>query len=110
VIESRRLGAVTVFEVHGRLTRESGLRPAIHAAFDQGSATVVLNLEKVSGIDSSGLSELLRCESSALDHGGRVVICSPSAKANAVILVAQLHRTFNIYPTEGQALASVRES
>ena len=84
MIESRRLGAVTVFQVHGRLSRESGLRPAIRAAFDEGSDTVVLNLEDVSGIDSSGLGELLRCESSALDHGGRVVICSPSAKANAV--------------------------
>jgi len=110
VIESRRLGAVTVFQVHGKLTGESGLRPAIHAAFDQGSATVVLNFEQVSGIDSSGLGELLRCEFSALNHGGRVIICSPSAKANAVILVAQLHRTFNIYPTEVQALASVKES
>jgi anti-anti-sigma factor len=108
VIESRRLGAVTVFQVHGRLTRESGLRPAIHAAFDEGSQTVVLNFEQVSGIDSSGLGELLRCESTALDRGGRVVICSPSPKASAVILVAQLHRTFTVYTTEGQAIASVQ--
>jgi len=110
VIESRRLGAVTVFQVQGKLTRESGLRPAIHAAFDEGSATVVLNFEKVSGIDSSGLGELLSFESAALRRGGRVVICSPSPKASAVILVAQLHRTFNIYATEGQALESVKAS
>lgn len=108
MIDSTRLDNVTVFHVHGRLTGESGLRPAIRAAFDEGSDTVILNLQEVSGIDSSGLGELISCEATALDRGGRVVICSPSAKASAVILVAQLHRTFNVYTTEGQALASVR--
>jgi len=108
MIESKRVASVTVLQVHGKLTRESGLRPAIHTAFDGGSEIIVLNFEEVSGIDSSGLGELLSCEATAMNRGGRIVICSPSPKANAVILVAQLHMTFNVYATEAQALASVQ--
>jgi anti-sigma B factor antagonist len=65
-------------------------------------------LKDVTGVDSSGLAELLSCESIASTRGSRLVICSPSSKANAVILVAQLHQVLNVYMTEEQALASIK--
>ena len=108
MIESRLVGSVTVLQVQGKLTLESGLRRAIHTAFESGSASIVLNLKEVSGIDSSGLAELLFCEMTATRRGGRVVICSPSPRAHAVIVVTQLHTIFNVYVTEDQALASVQ--
>jgi anti-sigma B factor antagonist len=110
MIESRRVGPATVVRVQGRLTAEIGLRQAMRAAFDEGSPAVIFNLGEVTGVDSSGLAELLSCESIASSRGSRLVICSPSSKANAVILVAQLHHVLNVYMTEEQALASIKPS
>ena len=107
MIESRRVGSTTVLRVQGKLNAETGLRQAMRAAFEEGSPAVVFNLHEVTGVDSSGLAELLSCESIASSRGSRLVICSPSSKANAVILVAQLHQVLNVYTTEEQALASI---
>jgi len=109
-IESRLEGSVTVLQVRGRLTAESGLRGAIHEAFDSGSGAIVLNLKDVTGIDSSGFAELITCESSAVRRGGRVLVCSPSPRAYEVFAVTQLNTVFRIFDTEAQALASVRAS
>jgi len=110
MIESARMGPAMVLRVQGRLTADTGLRQAMRAAFDEGSPAVIFNLKDVTGVDSSGLAELLSCESIASNRGGRLVICSPSSKANAVILVAQLHQVLNVYMTEEQALASIKAS
>ena len=110
MIESARVGAATVLRIQGKLSADTGLRQAMRAAFDEGSPTVVFNLHDVTGVDSSGLAELLSCESIASTRGSRLIICSPSSKANAVILVAQLDTILNVYTTEEQALASVKAS
>lgn len=108
MIEARLVGSVTVLQIHGRLTLESGLRGAVHQAFDSGSRRIVLNLNDVSGIDSSGFAELITCETSALKRGGRLVVCSPSPRAYEVFVVTQLNSVFTVYDTEAQALASVQ--
>ena len=108
MIESRLVGSVTVLQIHGRLTLESGLRGAVHHAFDSGSRRIVLNLHDVTGIDSSGFAELITCETNALKHGGRLVVCSPSPRAYEVFVVTQLNSVFTVYDTEAQALASVQ--
>jgi anti-sigma B factor antagonist len=108
MIECRLVGSVTVLHIHGKLTLESGLRGAVHDAFESGSRRIVLNLKDVSGIDSSGFAELITCETTVLRRGGRLLVCSPSPRAYEVFAVTQLNSVFKVYDTEAQALASVQ--
>ena len=65
-IETRLVGDVVVLDVSGRITAGDGsdiFRQAIRDHVAQGSKDILLNLQDVSYIDSSGLGELV------LGHG-----------------------------------------
>ena len=64
---------MAVFTVHGALTSASGdgeLRRAVRAAVDEGARHLVINLEEVVDIDSSGVAELASAHITTNNRGG----------------------------------------
>ena len=111
MITTRTLGTIAILDVHGALAAGEGhphLRPAISLALDNGARTVILNLQDVAAIDSSGVSQLASGHMTAVNSGGRLKLCNLSQKLKDVFIITRLHRVFDAYDTEADAIASAK--
>lgn len=84
---------------------DSGLRRAVRAALESGARTILINLEHVPAIDSSGVSDLVACHTIVNSRGGRLKICNLSQKLKDILVVTRLSATFDTYETEDEALS-----
>ena len=61
-ISQRQVGGVTILDVAGKVTLGAGdlaLRNAVMDALNGGALAILLNLERVTAMDSSGVGELV---------------------------------------------------
>ena len=72
-----------------------------------GVRTLVLNLSRVSFIDSSGLGVILGRYRYLRSLGGQVAIVRPSPPVNRLLELAGLHRLMRFYDSEEEALGSL---
>jgi anti-sigma B factor antagonist len=108
-IDERRDGDVMVFTVHGPLTSggaEGNLRRIIRAVVDSGAPRVVINLEDVVDIDSSGVAELASGHIAATNRGCMLTLCCLSRKLRHIFAITRLNDVFRIYDSEAEALAA----
>jgi anti-sigma B factor antagonist len=98
-----------VLDVRGPLTNSAGdpgLRRAIRLALDNGARTVVINLQDVSAIDSSGIADLASSHLTVTNRDGRLKICNLSQKIKDIFVITRLNTVFDTYETEADAIAS----
>lgn len=108
-IEQRRNGVVAVFAVRGALTMASDdgeLRRAIRSAVDEGARHVVINLEEVADIDSSGVAELASAHITTNNRGGTLRLCCLSKKLKHIFAITRLEDVFEMDVSEADAVAS----
>lgn len=112
MIKSRTQDAVTILDLHGPLAaghEDAALRQAIRLAFENGATTVILNMQEVPGIDSSGVAALASGHMTAANRGGHLKLCHLTQKLKDVFVIMRLHTVFESYDTEAEALASVTQ-
>ena len=71
-IIKRERGGVTILDLEGRLSIGEGdiaLREAILELLDEGESMILLNLQRVKSMDSSGLGELVAGKTAAAARG-----------------------------------------
>jgi anti-anti-sigma factor len=108
-INVRRVWEVTVIEVSGRLTlldAAEQLRQAVRDAVQSGHKHIVLNIARLSFVDSSCLGELVSCYITAARQGGTVKYADPPTRIQELLLVTRLNRILETYETEAAAIAS----
>lgn len=66
---------------------------------------VILNLEKVSFIDSVGISTLILIGKELKDKG-ELKISSPQKAVRVMLEMVRLHKIFEIFPSDAEALRS----
>ena len=109
MLTTRTLDAITILDLHGPLAagqEDAALRKAIRLAFENGAATVILNMQDVPGIDSSGVAALASGHMTAVNRGGRLKLCNLTQKLKDVFVIMRLHTVFESYATEADAIAS----
>ena len=109
-IEQRRDGVVTIFTVHGALTMAVGdgdLRGAIRTAVEEGARHLVINLQDVVDIDSSGVAELASAHITTSNRGGTLRLCCLSKKLKQIFAVTRLEDVFAIDASEADAIRVV---
>jgi stage II sporulation protein AA (anti-sigma F factor antagonist) len=72
-----------------------------------GVKNLVLDLSRVSFIDSSGLGVILGRYRRLRALGGEVAIVNPSPSVNRLLILAGLHRLVRFYGSEEEALGSL---
>lgn len=72
-----------------------------------GAKNIILNLENVKYIDSSGLSVLLRGHQICDNADGYFVICNPNDHVTKLIKISQLQDKLNLAPTEQEAVEAI---
>ena len=65
---------------------------------------VVLDLSKLTFIDSSGLGALLSCLRQVSSSGGDLKLCSLSTPVRSVFQLVRMHRLFDIHNTKEEAI------
>jgi anti-sigma B factor antagonist len=108
-VTRRQTGDVVILDLDGKLTIGKGdvvLRGAFVDELDVGQKNIIVNLEKVKVIDSSGLGELIRCKVTASEKGADVKLLHVNLKARKLITMAQLVGVFDMFDDETVAVSS----
>ena len=107
-VEVRPAGEVVVVDLKGKLTAGLGdqiLRETVDELLAEGKRKILLNLSKVTFLDSAGLGELVAGLKTCKRFGAEMKLLSLGERAQATLYMARLLPVFEIYGTEAEALA-----
>jgi anti-sigma B factor antagonist len=108
-ISIRRVDNAAIVDVSGDIDLASSpeVRKALlHEVRDNRRPRVVMNLSEVRYIDSSGVASLVEGLKASRDIGSRFMLVGLSGPAREVLQLSRLVKVFEIYDTEGEALAA----
>ncbi len=105
----RSVDDVWIVDLQGRITIGQGdvvLREKVQDLLEMGCKNVLLNLEKVSYMDSAGIGELVACYKRAKERGATIKLLNPSGKVFDLLQLTKLEEVFETYRDEQEAIAS----
>lgn len=108
-ITSRSDKGVEIIKLDGKLTIGVGdvqLRNAVQQGLDQGKNKILLNMQGLTTIDSSGVGELVSAYTRASNRGAKLKLCNLPPKIQDILTITQLITVFDVYDTEAEALTS----
>lgn len=100
--------AVDILAINGRLdlVSSSALKDAIRQRLADRRVNLVLNMEKIHFINSSGLGALISCLRDVRLSGGRLALCCLAPYIDEIFTLTNLTRVFDCYPSVSEALES----
>lgn len=110
-VQRRDEGEVAILDLEGRITIGEGdviLREQIDQLLADGSRLILLNMARVSYMDSSGVGELLGCFQKVQEAQGTLKLLNISTKIKDLLQITQLLSVFEYFNEEAKALASFR--
>lgn len=98
-----------VVEIAGKVTigYDAQMRDAILDATEAGARNVLLNMQRVTKIDSSGIGELAAAHERIRNDGGRFLLVGLSDKLAGPLIYTNLIHVLEIYPNIEEALAAL---
>jgi len=108
-INVREANGVYVLEVHGRLTigePSEQLSEALQSAIDQGARKVIVNLNGVPQIDSSGISSLVRISIRLAREKGALHLVCGTGRVRDALTVTRLVEAIPTFDSDATALGS----
>jgi len=106
---TRQVGDVTVIDAAGRITLGEGasaFRDLIRDLANKGSQKILLNLNEVSYIDSSGIGELVSGFTTITNHGGSLKLVGLSKRVKDLLQITKLYTVFEVFEDESAAVRS----
>jgi anti-sigma B factor antagonist len=105
----RRLQDIVVLEFShpARLIRQAQeLRQLLQGVLEQKDTKVLIDLSRVSRIDSAGLGMLINCYSHAVRNRGMLKLLKPSAPVQNLLRLTRIDSVIETFDDEAQAVAS----
>jgi anti-anti-sigma factor len=105
----RESGTIPILEVRGRLTigdPSEQLHDALEAVAKAGAHKVIVDLNGVPQIDSSGISALVRISIKLTREGGALRLICRSGRVRDALTVTRLVEAIPTFDTESAALAN----
>ena len=105
----RQIGKVAVVDLSGKITIGAGdvqLRESVVELLEKGDRNILLNLERVSYMDSAGIGELVACYKRAKEREGVVKLVNPTGKVYDLLQLTKLEEIFDVYRDEKEALVA----
>ncbi|NDD28961.1 MAG: anti-sigma factor antagonist [Proteobacteria bacterium] len=100
-------GGTTIVALDGEIDVHTAprLREHLDTVLQGGSSRLVVDLENVRYIDSSGLSVLLETHRRAETAGGRMAIICTRSQILKLFSLTQLSEIFHVHASEGAAIS-----
>ena len=105
----RVVDGVAVVALDGRIVlgeESTALREKVKSLLASGQKKIVLNMDNVTYIDSSGLGALVAAHTSARAQGAFLKLSHLGSKFQEILQVTKLYTVFEVLPTETAAVAS----
>lgn len=102
-------GSTCTIRLKGRLTLGEAvdqLDGAVNSAFESEHTQLVLNLEAMNYLDSSGVGAIVNALTHSRKLSGDVKLVNPSPFAAKVLKMVHILNLFEVYDSEAAALAS----
>ncbi|HKI51022.1 MAG TPA: STAS domain-containing protein [Geothermobacteraceae bacterium] len=84
----------------------SELKTQMLNLFEEGKTNLIVDLEMVRFVDSSGLGSLVSGFKNASARNGNLKLCSLQPQVKSMFELTRLHRVFEIFANTAEALAS----
>ena len=110
-VGSRQVDGVTIVDCSGRITLGEGsvvLRDTVRDLLSKGNKKIVLNLQDVNYIDSSGIGELVSAFTTTKNQGGELKLLNLTKKVNDLLQITKLYTVFDVKDDEASAVKSFK--
>lgn len=108
-VSDRVVGNVTILDVSGNVTLNDGaeqVRDKVRSVLQQGQKNLLVNLARVSYMDSAGLGELVQAYSTVKKQGGKLKLVNPTKRLQDLLVITKLATVFDSFDDETAAVAS----
>ena len=98
---------INLFHLSGELidrNQASALLAEIDESISKGESKILLNLQELKYINSSGLNVLINILTKARKVGGEVAICCVNKKITELLVITKLDSIFNVKENEEKAI------
>jgi anti-sigma B factor antagonist len=112
-IAERRVGEITIIDLDGKVTigeTNRQLHDSLRRLVTEGTTRIILNLEKVKFIDSSGLGEIVAGYSTLKAHGGSLVLVNMPDRVVDLMTITKLYTVFDVFQSESEALSALQDA
>ena len=110
-VATRQVDGVTILDLSGRITLGEGsvtLRDAVHDLLAKGSKKILLNLENINYIDSSGIGELVSAFTTTKNQGGELKLLNLTKKVHDLLQITKLYTVFDVKEDETAAVKAFK--
>ena len=109
-VVERRVGIATILQVVGRLVLDDEgdriLHDRVSALVAAGRPYLLLDLSRVTSIDSGGVGSLASMHIHCVGRGGQFKLLSPSPRVDRVLRITHLLQAFEVFDNETAAVES----
>ena len=108
-VSTRLVDGVVIVDLFGQLKLGEGtskLRQVVQELLGQGYRKLLLNMENVLHIDSSGIGELMGCHQYVASQGGQLKLLCLSKNVRNLLEVTRLYSIFDTHEDLASAVQS----
>ncbi len=102
-------GKVAIFDIKGSLIGGDEidlLRASVVDFIEQGNKCLVINLQKVNYINSSGIGAIISAHTSYRRNGGEIRLVGVSSNVHNLLVVTRLIDVFEVFDSVNEAIES----
>jgi len=108
-IQERDREGITMLDLDGRLTVGNEMttyREAMQKLIDAGKRGIVLNMQKVDYVDSTGLGALVMTYTTLNKAGGKIKLLNLTRRSIELLVMTKLTTIFEVFDDEQNAINS----
>lgn len=107
-VNARPAGKAQVVDVNGEIDLYTSqvVHKCVHGLIDQGHDHLVVDLEDVGYLDSTGLGILMNASSRLQERGGNLAIVCTNDRVLRIFELIGMLESFSVFSSEAEALAS----
>jgi anti-sigma B factor antagonist len=109
-LEQRMAGNIAIISIDGDITLNKGgdvlLKDKVQSLIQQGTKNIVIDLSRVSYVDSAGLGQLVQAYATTKNKGGALKLVNVTKKLKDLLVVTKLLTVFDTFDDEKTAVSS----
>jgi anti-sigma B factor antagonist len=113
IVKIREREGITIPDIEGKMVGNDSLKLKeiiTQRLQSRPGIRILLNLEKVPVIDSSGLRAIIALSTSVKRHNGSMALLNAGKSLRSIIVMAKLMSMFERYDSEEEAIAALKDN